>query len=254
MTSFQFLSLNLWPVADLFDRIVDFLQSERPDVLFLQEVFNGTATHLAPKYRAFSELQSILKYPYAEFAAAFYETDVPGIDRVDQGNAIMSRFPLQSLEPIFFDVPYGGRENTPSGFPWTPRNLQRVTAQIGDQKVHLFNTQGIWGTDGKDSKRRLQMSQDIVAQVKGKSPVILAGDFNVQSHTQTIDQIESELTNVFKDELVTTFNMKQKTSPGYATAVVDMVFTSSDIKVLSHSCPAVDISDHLPLRCEFQIE
>lgn len=47
--------------------------------------------------------------------------------------------------------------------------------------------------------------------------------------------------------------MKRKTTFGYATAVVDMIFVSGDICVTSKSCPKVDISDHLPLVCEFEI-
>ena len=58
---------------------------------------------------------------------------------------------------------------------------------------------------------------------------------------------------MFKDELKTTFNMKRKTDPGYAAAVVDMIFISKNIEVISHDCPQVDISDHLPLVCKFNI-
>ena len=47
--------------------------------------------------------------------------------------------------------------------------------------------------------------------------------------------------------------MKRKTDPGYAAAVVDMIFISKNIEVISHDCPQVDISDHLPLVCKFNI-
>ena len=97
------------------------------------------------------------------------------------------------------------------------------------------------------------MSKIIRDQIKDKENVILAGDFNVRPDTKTIHNIEKVLKNVFKDELVTTFNMKRKTNPGYATAVVDMIFISHNTAVVSHSCPPVDISDHLPLVCEFNI-
>jgi endonuclease/exonuclease/phosphatase family metal-dependent hydrolase len=52
---------------------------------------------------------------------------------------------------------------------------------------------------------------------------------------------------VFGEELKTTFNMKHKDNPGYATAAVDMMFISPDIKVSEKACPEVDVSDHLPL-------
>ena len=47
--------------------------------------------------------------------------------------------------------------------------------------------------------------------------------------------------------------MRRKINPGYATAVVDMVFASSRLKILDHQCPDVDISDHLPLVVKIEI-
>ncbi len=61
------------------------------------------------------------------------------------------------------------------------------------------------------------------------------------------------MVNVFKDELATTFNMKHKVDPGYATAAVDMFFASSDIKIVSKSCPDDDVSDHKPLVVTIEI-
>ena len=97
------------------------------------------------------------------------------------------------------------------------------------------------------------MSQKIVNNLQGKEHVILAGDFNLQPNTQTISNIEKQLKNVFRGELKTTFNMKRKDNPGYASAVVDMIFVSKHIKILKHYCPNVDVSDHLPLVCVFEV-
>jgi endonuclease/exonuclease/phosphatase family metal-dependent hydrolase len=93
------------------------------------------------------------------------------------------------------------------------------------------------------------MGELIAEQVKDLENVILAGDFNLFPSTKTVELIEDHLKNVFKNELTTSFNMKQKTNPNtnYATSVVDMIFVSKNIKVIQHYCPQVDISDHLPL-------
>jgi len=65
--------------------------------------------------------------------------------------------------------------------------------------------------------------------------------------------ISDHLTNIFGNELKTSFNMRRKDNPGYATACVDMLFVSSDIKVMDKVCPDVDISDHLPLVATLRI-
>ena len=70
--------------------------------------------------------------------------------------------------------------------------------------------------------------------------------------TESIAKIEKDLVNVFGNELQTTFNTKRKTLPIFSEIVVDMLFTSRDIRVLSKKCPLVDVSDHLPLVIEIE--
>ena len=97
------------------------------------------------------------------------------------------------------------------------------------------------------------MAKVILEQTKGYKNVIIAGDTNATPNNQAIKDLESKFTNVFKGELTTTFNMKHKTLPGYATAVVDAIFVSPNINVTSHYCPNIDVSDHLPLVAELNI-
>lgn len=279
----KIICLNVWIGGVLFEEIVNFLQKEQPDILFLQEVFWGgeesvseqskhhSNPELPPQYRTYQELKKRLGFAHGHFAPAFIEeigvpNDTKGADgssklELTQGNAILCKYPLQEVSVTHFDVPFGKRIDDYSAYAFSPRNLQHVVATLPTgTDVHLLNTQGIWGEDGEDSPRRLEMGQKIVQELEGESgqlsPVILAGDFNILPHTQTIASIEKKLVTVFKDELKTTFNLKRKNLekyPGFAHAVVDMVFVSPDISVTSHTCPQVDISDHLPLVVEVEI-
>lgn len=252
----KLICLNLWIGGILMDEIVDFLRAEQADILLLQEVYDGQEQALARQYRSLVELQTALRYPYQHFAPAFLE-DVEGRE-IPQGQAILSRFPLQHVGTVFYDEPFGKRINERHAFPFSPRNLQHVTAQVDDKKLHLLNTQGIWGEDGGDSPRRITMAKKMLSQLpqNQNAPVILAGDLNVQPQTQTIALIEEKLINVFKNQLNTSFNLKRKdivASPGYADAVVDMVFVSSGVRVVAQRVPEVDVSDHVPLIVEFEL-
>lgn len=249
---FKFTNLNIWLGGKLLDSVLDFLSKENADILTLQEVFNGSGNELPKNERTIEILKNELNYKYSFFSKCFMDEATQG--KVDRGNAILSHFPIIKTADVFYDRPYGTySENRPQEFPFFPRTIQHAEIQINNKIVNVFNTQGIWGLDGNDNERRLQMSKTILNQIKGKKNVILAGDFNVKPNTRTINNIEKVLKNVFKDELKTTFNMKRKTNPGYATAVVDMIFISKNIEVISHDCPQVDISDHLPLVCKFNI-
>ena len=96
------------------------------------------------------------------------------------------------------------------------------------------------------------MAQTIVDAIKPFDSVVLAGDFNVQEKTESIGLIETHLTNIFKGERSSSFNMKHKTNPGFATAVVDMVFVSPSLTVLEHRQCDENVSDHVALTATIE--
>ncbi len=253
----KLVSLNIWNGGRIYQPMLDFLVKEQADIYFLQEVFQSEVKGLEPRFYSYQNIKDTLKLPYSHFAPTFLE-DVEGQVRgeVVEGNAVFSRFPLEEVAVVFYDLPFQKRVAGTRDFENIPRNLQHLTAQVGQRKLHLLNTHGIWGEDGLDNQRRIKMGQTIAEEVESHRPAVLAGDFNVTPKTQTIAQIEEKLTNVFEDEFDSTFNLQRKDlqkNPGYATAVVDMMFVSSDINLVEHYSPQVDISDHLPLVARLEI-
>ena len=112
----------------------------------------------------------------------------------------------------------------------------------------------MYDLDGDNfSEARRKMSDTIIKNIQGKDNVILAGDTNAKPTNKAMRAVEDHLTNVFGNDLTTTFNMRRKENPGYATAVVDLMYVSPNIRILDKVCPAVDISDHLPLIATFEI-
>jgi endonuclease/exonuclease/phosphatase family metal-dependent hydrolase len=236
------------------DQITNFLAAERPDILFLQEAYAGRQSNLAPRFRSVSVLTSLFPAYDFDFASVYCDTRRQE-GEIEEGQLLLSKFPITFRDNIFFDLPYAklDQDGTTDFSHW-PATLQHCRAQIDNQEVDLLNVHGPVNLDGSlDTERRLKMSQDIIERITNRPKVILAGDFNVRPNTQTIYQIEAHLTNVFKDEFTTTFNMKQKSNPGYASSVVDMMFVSASIKVLEHHQPQVDVSDHLPLITQLEL-
>lgn len=250
----KILTLNLWNGGRLMDRIADFLAAEQPDLLFLQEAYAGRDQAFAPRFRSVEILTLLFPKHDSDFMAAYCDTrEQEG--EIEDGQLLLSKWPLTWRDHVFFDIPYAklDQEATTDFSQW-PAGLQHCRIQVEGHEIDLLNVHGPVNLDGSlDSPRRLKMSQDIVDRVKDRSNVILAGDFNVRPNTQTIRQIENHLTNIFKDELTTTFNMRQKTNPGYASSVVDMMFVSPSIKVVGHHQPQVDVADHFPLVATLEI-
>lgn len=249
------LTLNIWG-GELLDKAINFIHKENPDIALFQEVFNGEEKNLDLKYQSYNILKQKLNLPHSAFEASFIDTSLSG--RIPNGNVIFSRFPIENKKIIFFDVPFGEVNLEKSdmqngGSQYLPMSMLRADIKIDDRDFSAYSVHGIWGFDGEDNDRRLAMSETIIEEIKDRQNVILAGDFNVKPDTKTIENIENHLQNVFKNELTSTFNMKHKKLGGYATAVVDMIFASNNIKIVTHFMPDVDVSDHMPLVCELEI-
>jgi endonuclease/exonuclease/phosphatase family metal-dependent hydrolase len=246
--------LNLWLGGILMDEVIEFLRQQNADIVLLQEVYNGTDKTLDRQFRSMEVLHDALGYKYGDFVPDFLELDrVP--KNAQRGNAILSRFPITARDAQYFYGEYSETFHDIIGpYDELPRNLQHIVAQTSAGEINVFNFHGIVDMDGDNySPARQKMSQVILGAIKGKEYVILGGDTNATPGNQAIKDIEEKLASVFAGELKSTFNMRHKDNPGYATSVVDMLFVSPDVKILQHSCPNVDISDHLPLVAEFEI-
>lgn len=236
--------------------ILDFLEKEDADIVVLQEVLQSDDSKIPSHYRSLETLQSQLRYPHQDFAPALLDKFLWGT--VLNGNAVLSKFPITSTNTTFFDqkIDYDNPRDPfdPAGYPVMPRNLQHVTIDTPSGELNVFNFQGVWDLNGDNvSPQRINMRDIILRETSGKQNVILAGDTNAKHTNPVMRYIEQNLTNVFGNELSTSFNMRRKDNPGYATAVVDMIFTSKNIEILDRSCPNVDVSDHLPLVATFTI-
>lgn len=239
---FKIINLNVWLGGKLMPQILDFLEQENADILNLQEVRKGDTKN--PDIE--QAIKEKLEYEYSFFTPAFFDT----VENCDSGNLILSKYPIVKTDYKFLFGQYKIHEHgqDPNYFSTLPRIIQHATIDINGTKIYNFNVHGIWAhRDGSDSPNRLKMSNIVCQEIKDKKNVILTGDFNSQENTKTINNIENYLTNIFKDERKSSFNMKQKTDPGYGEAVVDFIFTSNNFRILSKSMPNVDISDHLPL-------
>ncbi|HEY8999570.1 MAG TPA: endonuclease/exonuclease/phosphatase family protein [Candidatus Saccharimonadales bacterium] len=250
----KLVTLNLWFGGTMFDEIVAFLKVQDADVVVLQEAYNGEDVSLKPQYRSMQELRKRLGYPYDNFVADYLDFD-DAEGKAQRGNAILSKFPITASDAVFFVGEYTEEyRNVDGKYDTCPRDLQHVALQTPAGEVNVFNIQGVWDLNGENySPQRKHMAEVVIKAIEGKPNVIVAGDTNAKQVNQSIKDIEEHLQSVFGEELTSTFNMRHKDNPGYATAAVDAIFISPNIKVLEKSQPDVDLSDHLPLTATLEI-
>ena len=256
---FKLLQLNTLHGGEIFDPMMQFLQAQQADVMHLQEVFSneqGFEFPSHPNYSLFESIQKNFRYPYANF---YHKSDwevEPG-KILKFGNATFSRFEIQNFHSV--EVPgFEHRDHTfyanrqPLDYSDAPYGFIASEIKIGDKTVKSINIHGVWGQDGSDNPRRLLMRDLILKEIEHDEYVICSGDFNTTPETQTMLGLETKLVNVFKNELKTTFNGKRWKMPD-PTFVVDFLFVTPNIKVVEHSMPDADVSDHMPLVATLEI-
>lgn len=249
----KIISLNIWHGFNL-PAVIAFLQAGAAEVVVLQEVYNSSDPGLADKYRSYEILRERLGYEHAAFAEA-YQENLPGI-KIPHGNAIFSAFPITSSSVTYLvdPIPDFDYWDKSEHWPILPAPLQQAELATPVGPVNIFNMHGVWDLQGDSySERRQHMSRSLIAATIDKPNVILAGDSNAKATNQAMHNLEKHLKAVFGSGLKTTFNMRRKDNPGYATAAVDLMYVSPAIEVISANCLDVDISDHLPVVATLQI-
>lgn len=233
--------------------MLEFLQNEAADILCLQEVYNSADPNLPERYRTIELIKQKLGYKYSDFAKAFIHDGPDGL--LANGNAIISKLPLIDRSQLYLTEPTKeSYKDVPENWPIEPRVLQHVALQEDNLRINVFNMHGIWDLEGDNySPRRQDMRDKILNAAKGLENVIIAGDTNAKSSNQALLDVGKIYPSVFGDDLKSTFNMRRKDNPGYASAAVDLMYVSPEIKVISKRAPDVDISDHLPIVVELEI-
>lgn len=252
------LSLNLWYPGppEVFEAALNFLQSEPFDLLFLQEV-SQAEPQAPPQFQKEARLQVAFPGYYVHFSPVVQDSGKAFA--VVDGQLLLSRFPLENIGQCFLDVGFGSYDHdATTDFSGFPALAQVASIVVENKKVRLVNVHGPVNLDGNENDmRREKLLAIIQSEIANYEYVIVAGDFNMQANTNCISQLSQNLQNVFAgDKLTTSFNVRRKNLskfPGYATAVVDYVFVSKQMRIISKSQPQVDVSDHLPLQVKLEI-
>lgn len=251
----KFLTLNIWHGGLIMDNLLTFLKEEEADIMCLQEVNDAGDKALPSHFRSVETLRA--HFPDFHFAFDSGMKVIYKEGSAEHGLLTISRFPIISHELIYFTGSYTEIANPLPGpnpdYRTYPAHMQKAVIKVDKHTLVVINLHGVWDFHGEDTPERLAMSRQIREAVQGETYVIIAGDSNARWQTKTIKMLEDTYPSVFKAALPTTFNIERKTSGGYATAAVDVLLTSPNIKVLESNCPQVDVSDHLPLTATLGI-
>jgi endonuclease/exonuclease/phosphatase family metal-dependent hydrolase len=241
----KLIQFNAWG-GRLEKQVADLLQTTDPDLVCLQEIISteGDAALAIP----LETLQSQLSYSDSYMSPAFSFNLLN--KKAYFGNAVLSRLPLTNKETIFTNLQYKEDFDFDSD-DYNIRNLQHVVVAIGDKQLHLLNHHGHHIRQHKNGDdETLRQTKQIAEYLRTlDGPIILTGDFNLAPDSESLEQINSILTN-----LPAQFGLQTtRTELTTKTEVCDYIFVNDSVTVNSFGAIDKLASDHKALILEFDI-
>jgi len=258
-----------WNISIKLDnakQVGEFIKSQNPEVVALQEVVRHFDDSVFQMYKSKQDIEQIIKknYPYS-FFGPLWITDAfrknSKMHRnfngfVEQGNEIMSKFPfVEATNEHFYKIYSYALDWTNWETEDHARAVQIVELNVNGKKLQVLNLHGIWTKDKKGDSRTIKECKYIISVAEGKQiPTIIVGDFNLLPDTKSIGLLNKKYRNLVTEFNVKTTRPKFKDNLETGNNVVDYIFVNSKIKVNDLKVVDTDISDHLPIILDFDIK
>jgi exonuclease III len=255
----KLISLNTWGGRGGKDRLLDFFDTNKEvDIFCLQEVWSDSYAHLGV-YKAGNvdmddmNEKNIMIYGLQDISGLLIDhTPYFRPHFLDHyGLLILINKNIQVIDEGEAWV-YKHKGYMPEGDAGRhARNIQYVTFKTPSGIKTVINFHGLWNGEGKnDSHERVEQSEKIVAYLKTlENPYILAGDFNLNPTTQSINLLEAHgMRNLIKE-----YGYTSTRTPLYEKEgkFADYVFVSGDLRMIDFSVLPDVVSDHSPLYLDF---
>lgn len=253
----KILTLNTWG-GILYEPLIEFLkkQKENIDIFFFQEMLFGEKEDFTPvdkgRINLFMEISKALNdfEPYKYLPGADYFQHEP--INFDAGQAVFVRKGTKVSDTGGFHCYDELPQETTEGGKLTG-SAQWIDIEVDNKKLTVVNLHGLWQKNTKkvDTPARLVQSQKIKDFLKNKEgEKIICGDFNLIPNGRSIEILEEGMVNLIKKHKVT------GTRSGVYTGqerFADYILISPGVRDIEFQVMQNEVSDHLPLFMEFEI-
>jgi len=231
----------------LENHILNLVKKVNPDILCLQEAIDIKGGRSA-MFAATEEIQAAIGANHIFMSPVFTLNYMNR--KADFGNCIISKYPIKDKQTIFT-----GKKYAPN-FDFLDRdadmrNLQHAVIDINGKSLNVLNHHGHHIHQHKNGDAETMRQCEIIAEQIKKldGNIILAGDFNLAPHSESLEQINKVLTNLsLKAKLKTT-----RTQLTHKTEVCDYIFVSEKVRTKSFKALPDLASDHKALVLDFEI-
>jgi len=225
-----------------------FMIAEKPDILCLQEAISFDASNDSGFFFTIENIQAELGLKYSVIAPVFSFRYMNGVAKFS--NCILSRYPILKSETVFTHLEHKedfifGQDSS------NVRNFIHAVIETDKKQCNILTHHGYHVPEHKhgneETMRQMALLSNYIKELDG--PVILTGDFNLAPTSESLKELNSQLTNLsMTHKLETTRNQLV-----YKTEVCDYVFVSDQVKVDSFKAREEIVSDHKALELKFSI-
>lgn len=261
----KLVNLNIWIKINNSKLVATFLDSEKPDIICLQEVSRHLDKNVFEAYRSQEIIKGIIwkDYWYSFFGSLwvseyFMKNNKKYRDfwwRIEQWNEIISKFPIITAENKFYYREYFLFNNTTN---WEKtdhgRALQKIELIANGKKLQILIIHWIWTRNKLGDERTIAQCKYIVEIARQNDiATIIVGDFNLLPESDSIKIINKEFINLLKINNIKSTRPDFNDNVDIWNNVVDYVFVNDKIKINNFTVIETNISDHFPLILDFDI-
>ena len=242
----KLIQLNIWG-GKLQYQIPAFLNKEQPDIVCMQEV-NDLPGPSGALFVTLDELKEAGNFQHCFMSPTYSSKYMNRTTRY--GNAILSRLPFLKTETVFTYGQYKDSFDLTTD-DFNVRNFQHAQIEYRGQIINVLNHHGYLVRESKLGNHETAHQMQLIAAALNSltGPIILAGDFNLSPHSESIGLLNKQLRNLSAE-----YNLNSTyTSFNKHIEVCDYIFVSDSIKVKAFHASDEVVSDHKALVLEFDI-
>lgn len=217
----------------------------------MQEVYSCPTElpRLFADFAALEELQKDLTYPHSFYAPAF-SFDFLG-SKVEMGNAILSRLPLEEQRIVFTSEAYHHRR-IPEDVTGNTRNVQicKLTPKPGHH-FWLANHHGYHDLNPLGGNKTVEKTKELIRNLQPlDGQLILSSDLNIIAASPAMRLFDNWLRDLTAEyKISTTLNQFGKVDD----VACDHILVSAGVEVKNFQVSHALVSDHKALVLEFEI-
>lgn len=260
--SLKLLNLNLGIKLDNSKDVIKLIKEEQCDIVAFQEVMRKKDDSVFDRYDSSNVIKANTNFKYSYFGPLWYakhhiknnviKRDFGGM--TEQGNEILSRFPIIKANNIFYYKEYLEFSDTTNfRIEDHPRAFIDAILDIEGTKLQIINIHGCWNKDKKDDDRTIFQTEKILSHIRYDIPSIVVGDFNLLPNTKSIEMIAKKMINLIEKYNIKSTRPKFDDGLDKGNLVCDYIFVNDKVKVNDFRVIDTNISDHLPLILDFSI-